>query len=63
METGVTVNYNYSLTSAIHFFNMLQEIEKSQFCSGAGMNNGRFLLSLFPCGVTNKINYEFYLFL
>ncbi|XP_074100807.1 uncharacterized protein LOC141528577 isoform X2 [Cotesia typhae] len=41
METGVTVNYNYSLTSVIHFFNMLQEIEKSQFCSGAGVNNGR----------------------
>ncbi|XP_043504196.1 uncharacterized protein LOC122525445 isoform X2 [Polistes fuscatus] len=41
METGVTINYNYSLTSVINFFNMLQEIEKSQFCSGAGVNNER----------------------
>ncbi|XP_044585751.1 uncharacterized protein LOC123265867 isoform X2 [Cotesia glomerata] len=38
LETGVAINYNYSITSPTSFWNMLREIETCQFCSGAGLN-------------------------
>ncbi|XP_015185815.1 PREDICTED: uncharacterized protein LOC107071373 isoform X2 [Polistes dominula] len=38
LATGVSINFNYSIISAASFWNMLREIEISQFCSGTGVD-------------------------